>query len=74
MYSLKKLLYINTTFGFIGGLVSAFVHIATNFPTISLEEIAIVIFCAPIFQAILLILYTLVGFFFTKKFLPKVLS
>jgi|GEM_PF-2565022 len=61
MYSLKSMLCINAIFGATGGVLSAIFYLLRNLGNADYLTILLVFVAAPIFQALMLLLYTLVG-------------
>lgn len=71
MWSLRKLLSLNSILGATGGVVSAFFYLAGHFLSETPVTIVLVFLGAPVFQALLLCLYTIIGYPVLKFMLKK---
>lgn len=71
MWPLEKLVAVNAILGVVGGVISGTLYALKNFGDESLLSLLVVFFLAPIVQALMLCLYTLVGFPVVKKLVEK---
>ena len=62
MWPLRKLLVVNAILGAVGGVVSALIYFLGHLGALNASTVVFVFIGAPLFQALLLCLYTLFGY------------